>query len=206
MYCRTRIALAALAAGCVLAVAVGSAGARRFEFSEQRFGIVFEEVGYSGGGTSARCKITLAGSFHSRTISKVAGALIGYITAGNVVPPCIEGSARLLPETLPWHIRYQSFSGVLPRISSIEIGIVGWAYLQICIGQSCLFRSTAERPVSWFLNLEATGRVTSVRWDEANQVPLNGISAICPQELRLAGTGSFTVLNSSTAITVRLVQ
>jgi hypothetical protein len=217
MHIRTRLALASLAATLVFAAAADLAGARRIEVSEQRFRVVFPRVGYSSEGTNVECSITLAGSFHSRTISKVSGQLIGYITSGNVHRPCNAGEAWLLngterlpdgtaPATLPWHVRYESFSGTLPNITRIKIQIIGYSYLEICIGTSCLYKSTAARPVALFLEVSG-GKITSANWDEAMRVPLfisGGI--LCPAELVLAGAGEVTAAETTTRIAVRLVQ
>jgi hypothetical protein len=40
----------------------------------------------AGGGVSVSCPVTIAGSFHSRTIAKVSGALAGYITESTWSP------------------------------------------------------------------------------------------------------------------------
>jgi hypothetical protein len=52
-------------------------------------------------GESARCPLTLEGSFHARTIAKVAYALNGYITRAAVGVPasCTGSEATILQET-----------------------------------------------------------------------------------------------------------
>jgi hypothetical protein len=45
---------------------------------------------------TTRCQVTLEGSLHTRTIAKVQGALIGYITTARLA--CSSGSLTILPE------------------------------------------------------------------------------------------------------------
>lgn len=76
-------------------------------------------------GEIVRCPVTFEGSFHSATITKTAGSLIGYVT-NVIVGSCVTGrageksaSARANTETLPWHRQYTSFTGTLPNIGSV---------------------------------------------------------------------------------------
>jgi hypothetical protein len=218
MNVRIRLAIAAIASIAALAAMVGAAAARRFEVSEQQFRATFEQFGYNGGGVNVLCRVTLSGSFHSRTISKVCGQLIGYITQASLARPCIQGEAWVLngverlsdgttsSNTLPWHVRYMSFTGTLPSITRIQVAVVGYAFLEICIGSSCLFKSTAERPALFDFTL-SSGRVTGFKWDETAQVPLfirGGIT--CPTEVVFEGTGAVTATATSREVFVRLVQ
>lgn len=216
MHTRTRIVLAALAAASTLALGAGAVGARRIEVSEQQFRATFEHFGYEGGGVKVACRMTLSGSFHSRTISKVSGALIGYITQEAFAHPCIEGEAWVLngveaPEgvtsanTLPWHVRYVSFSGTLPNMTGIRVAIVGDSFLEICIGASCLYKSTEARPALFEFTL-SSGRVTGFRWDETRQVPKFSGSIVCPAEVVFEGTGAVTATATGREVFVRLVQ
>jgi hypothetical protein len=116
--------LAALAATLILGIALASASANRIAFSEGAFRLVFSPLSILPSfGTSARCPVTLAGSFHSRTITKTAGSLIGYINAV-AIGTCELGAARVNTETLPWHIQYASFAGTLPAITVISHNLI----------------------------------------------------------------------------------
>jgi len=126
-----------------LATAVGVAAATRLELDERRFNAKWSSLKFKGpfGETHANCPITLEGSFHSNTIAKTVGALIGHIsraTSGT----CIEGSTTILQESLPWHITYAGFSGTLPDITLIMINLVG-ASFQVPL---CLSTTTTARP------------------------------------------------------------
>jgi hypothetical protein len=106
-------------------------------------------MNFKGAGiTISSCPITLEGSFHSATISKVANALIGHVSRASIGACSTEGRASILAETLPWHVRYRGFTGTLPTISGVGLSIVGmaWRITRIPLFGECLSRSTAERP------------------------------------------------------------
>jgi hypothetical protein len=198
-----RISTCAIIATALLAVAVGTAAARRFEISEQRFRAVFAPLTIGAEGqTPAICNLTLEGSFHSRTTSKVIGALLGYITAAEMTN-CTSETARVLRETLPWHILYVSFTGALPNITSIRIDIRDAAFLVRAFNFiSCLYRPESAHPLLLEMLL-TVGSANRIRLDESARIPGSGI---CP-EIFLQGTGELFIQSStSTRITVRLVQ
>ncbi len=151
-----KLLLATIAATGLLALVVsGGAFARRFRVDH-----IYEaqgefEIALAGGAINIICKLTLQGTFHSAsggsaTFSKVCGALVAVIShAENGA--CVGGNGRALTETLPWHVRYRSFSGTLPSVSEILYQLVG-ASIRVAIGaSSCLIRTTAARPLlmSW---------------------------------------------------------
>jgi len=144
-------------------IVVASASARNFSISERRLSATFSRVEFSGGFGTVRCNITLSRTLHGGTIPKVLETLIGYMTAVSV-GGCETGSATILGETLPWHLRYQGFLGTLPNILGIIRRIVGWA-MQIrepAFGITCLATSTAASPVTETMNREAGGRLSSL--------------------------------------------
>jgi hypothetical protein len=198
-----RIPICATIAAFVLAAAVSTATARRFELSEQRFRTVFAPMTFGAQGQQpAICRVTLEGSFHSRTLSKVVGALLGYITAAEV-NNCTQETARFLRETLPWHILYVSFSGALPNITSIRIDVRDARVLVRAFGfVSCLYTAGSGNSL-FFDALLTSGSANRLRADETAVIPGTGL---CP-ELFLQGTGETFILGStSTRITIRLVQ
>jgi hypothetical protein len=221
MRTRSKVLLAALAAAVVLGALASDAGARRFEVSEQHFRAVFENLKFIGSiGTSFEivCRTTLEGSFHSRTISKVCGQLIGFITRAFVQRPCTGGGevwflngsevqeGVTLGQTLPWHIRYDGFAGVLPRITRINIQVISYSLLVFFSLSRCLYLSNAERPA--YMEFEVIeGQLARLRHDETRSIPLHStISGICESTIRLAHDAPVTVQGRTTAINVRLVQ
>jgi hypothetical protein len=228
MRTRSRLLLAALIAAATLATAIGTAGARRIQFSENHIRAVWEAAErttvFDGGGLfEIECRLTVEGSFHSRTLSKVSGQLIGYITEAEAPLTCLGGGEVAIlngfepdengvevPNTLPWHVRYDSFRGVLPRIEGIRIQIINGSVLGWNLFSGCLYTSTAAKPLFAILEVEAGGAITAMRWEEIFNIPLaleGALFGFCPAGVRLRRKStSFTVQRGTVRITVRLVQ
>lgn len=150
-----KLLLAMLGATVLLGSLVGSTSARSFSATSQTWRATWREVRYNGAFGNMTCEITLEGSLHTRTIAKTVGGLIGYISSATL-GPCREGGATILRETLPWHMRYLSFTGTLPRIETIRENVVGFALrirepLATCLGQS-----TASSPMVLTFNRNTT--------------------------------------------------
>lgn len=214
---RSKLVLSALVAAIVLSAA-GTAQARRFELSNQLFRAVWG-AGHrltfastaEGSSFIVVCEVTLEGSFHSRTLSKTCGQLVGYVTRAAFALPCEGGTFSIPPTTLPWHIRYDSFVGTLPNITRIRLQLVNAAFLlRITFGVNvgCLYQSTTASPAFMFVELE-TGGVSALAPDNFPTISIrtrleNG--GFCPEALVYGGASAVTVLNSTTRITIRLVQ
>lgn len=195
--------LGAIALSLALAV---SASAGRLSTSSQTFRSSFRELRVDGAFGSINCRITLEGSIHTRTITKTGGSLIGYVTAANL-GTCSQGSATVLRELLPWHIRYSSFSGTLPSIASIRTDITEFS-LRIrepVFAITCLAESDSLHPAVATFNREAGGSLTTTTISGAD------IPALCePNNFSVlarfsSDAGLVTVLNSATRITVTLI-
>jgi len=220
---RSKILLSALAAALVLAAAIGTAQARRIELSNTNIRAVWtaaEPLVFETSLANISCSVTLEGSFHSRTLSKVSGQLVGLITRAAVARPCNVGEAWVLNgverlsngtttmNSLPWHVRYDSFTGTLPRIEKIRLQLIGASFLIAFAGQGCLVRTEAAHPAFGFVEVEVLGGVTGLRADETVSIPpnvkLEGLLN-CPNG-RFVGRAAVTLLGNTTRITVRLVQ
>jgi len=77
--------LAVVSATVLLGALVASASANHLEISSQTTKTTWTRWNFRGGFGTFECEVVLSGSFHSRTIAKTAGSLIGYITAATVV-------------------------------------------------------------------------------------------------------------------------
>src|SRR5215216_7887633 len=142
----------------MLAAFVGTANARSLSTSSQTFRAGFDRLDFISA-FSLECPATLEGSLHSRTIAKVAGNLIGYITRA-VLGRCIRGSATILTASLPWHVRYVGFEGTLPAIGRLLTNVSG-SQFQIrepTFGITCL--ASGGIPSLTF-NREAAGALTT---------------------------------------------
>jgi hypothetical protein len=214
----SKLLLTALGAAAVLGALVSAASANRIALSNQTFRATWtwefvEPIGF----IALRCPVTIEGSFHSRTMSKVLEQLIGYVTQATLAETrCTGGSARILTETLPWHIRYNGFGGTLPAITRINIRIVGLAFLmQLPLPegmQRCLYKSTAASPFKGVVNRNTTTGEATTLTPETARIPLFSealnefTTPVCFATIGLrSSTTSFTVQNSTTKITVTLV-
>lgn len=204
----TRLALAVLAAGCMLLALSGAAGANRLSLTNQSIRWTFAEYSDTNAGIRISCEVTLEGSLHSASFAKVSGALIGYVNRASVRSPCRGewGDMHFLTETLPWHMRYHAFAGTLPAITSATVDLVGWAWNYPGLGMGpCLYRSTPENPARWILGRERNGAITSVTADSTIAVRLFSGELSCASTINYEGTGSMTVAGSSTLVTLTLI-
>jgi hypothetical protein len=196
--------LAPLLATAVLTAATGSASATKLAANITHWRatfnpVVFRELGFNG--ATLRCDVTLEGSFHSRTSSKVSGQLSGSTTRVVVSEVCTGGSERVLAATLPWHIRYQSFTGTLPSITAINMVLVGDSFLIEGFGfVSCLYTTTEAHPTHARANREAGGVITSLQLSGSIPSSTGG----CPDS-EITGTGSVKDETGTVSLTVSLV-
>lgn len=191
-----KLLLAAIGATVLLGAAVGSASARILSTSSQTYRVAFASVRYRGPFGTTDCVVTLEGSLHSRTIAKVAGSLIGYITVG-ALGACTAGTATILRETLPWHVRFHSYTGTLPNITSIRMATDTHFKIRAPEGITCLHASTPEAPA--FLIFTLLNRVVT----GANRG--GTIPSACGSATLTSNSAPVTVLNSASAITVTLI-
>jgi hypothetical protein len=149
MRLRTKAVLGLMTtAAILLAVATGSASATRLFVDDVDFRIAWGGLRFTTGGTTVACPVVLNGEFHSHTIFKRPGSLIGIISQAEVNgAQCANGIAEELPETLEWHVQYDSFTGRLPNITGIGVLIEGASFLMSFGVSVCLFFSEAEEPM-----------------------------------------------------------
>jgi hypothetical protein len=207
----TRILVAALIVAITLAVAVGTASARRLAASELFFLAHYSAITFEGGEVRVVCAFSMEGSFHSRTLEKVTRSLIGYITEVRIKRPCSGGESWALTsqegraETLPWHILYERFIGALPNITGIEISDDNIAFSMETVGILCLYQSSTTSPARGIVNREAGGKTTSMRASETAAVPKKEGSLFCPASAAFKGTGIVGTQVGYREITVTLV-
>jgi hypothetical protein len=214
----TKLVFAGLAAALLMSFAVGTASARRIRLSEQGFLARWTALTFKAAGQEVKCPVTLEGSFHSKTLSKVCGQLVGYVSTAQVPrglrPPCTGGLATALTETLPWHIQYRSFAGTLPTIEKIRIQLVGARFQVQPDGfPACLAGTTQSAPAAADITVGAeTGGgerdTTTIEALEEFAIPLGGgFACTLGGSGRFSGTGEvFTLVTPQSRIKVRLVQ
>jgi hypothetical protein len=197
-----KVLLAALGATVLLSALVSTASARSFSTTSQGLRSTFREVRFRLPFFTTSCQVTLEGTLHSRTIAKVAGALIGYITRAEL-GPCTSGSYTILRETLPWHVRYLGFTGTLPTITSMRANVIGWSWrMREPFGITCLWRSATTEPVTLTYNREASGTLTS---SELGGTVTAGPECVEEPGVFSSDRGPVTVLGATTRVTVTLI-
>lgn len=178
MRTHTKLLLAAIAASLALASAVSTASAGRISVSETRFSQIWRPIlFFTGDGVTIHCDMTLEGSFHYRSIAKVARSLIGYVTKAviqHVGDVCAEGDAFTLngvevalrvtlANTLPWHITYEGFEGTLPGMTGIRVLIRPSFVLNELLTTLCLYSGNLQAVIK----RDAGGRATQIIPDES---------------------------------------
>ena len=142
----SKLLLATVGASVLLGALVSSASARNLSVSNQSISGMWSSVEFNLPGATTRCHVTLEGSLHSRTMPKMIGSLIGYITRA-ILGRCEEGTATISRESLPWHVTYSGFQGTLPNITSIITHVIGASFhIREPFGIRCHVRLTPERP------------------------------------------------------------
>lgn len=202
----TRFLLAVATTVTVLTFA-GSVSANKLSVNATRQRIVFTPISIlTSGGNIINCNVTIEQGFHSATLAKVAGSLIGvYTQAAN--SPCTGGRVTIHIPTLPWHMRYSGFGGTLPNINIMYQSILGLsARIQPTGSIACTMRSTVENPARFAANVSAGGATRSLRADETAGMPLEGFFCAFGGEAFLRGTGTITRSGTTVQdVTTRLI-
>ena len=206
---RAKLISVSAAVAVVLALAVGAASANRLSVSNSQFRFLMRSFELTSSQFEITCGVTLEGSFHSRTFAKVQGALVGFFSRASVdTPGCTGGRMSVLAESLPWHVRYRSFSGTLPAISAVALDVVGFTLLfENTIAQVCLYRATEASPMRGRFVLGEGGTIQ--RWEFLPEalIPLFRKLATfpCPENLMLGNLATVSLLGTTTALTLRLI-
>lgn len=198
--------LVGLTAALILSLAISSASANKLSISNRNIRAVWTPMRFVGGGNTVSCNVTLEGSFHSATIAKARGALIGHISRGSL-NNCTGGSATILSATLPWHVQYESFAGTLPDINTVRILFIGASFqFQPAGSLTCLMRTSTTEPTGAIAFLEQE-RVIAFTINPLLEIRLTGQGGLCAFSggAHLEGIGVLTLLGNTTAISIRLI-
>jgi len=214
-----------LAVAALLAVAVTTASANNLSISNNRIRAVWAPVTVIIPESALEfvCTLTLEGSFHSSTIRKVLGTLVGHVTRAVVGHPC-GGAGEMYvhngteaplgnvqPTSLPWHLTYQGFTGTLPTITETRILIRGirvtafWRVGEITL---CLavFGNAEESIISEW-KIGAGGRVIAIQFlaqPLRRRETFNMTS--CQPNIRLNSSATtITLLGETTPISITLI-
>jgi hypothetical protein len=217
-----KLILTALAASLLLSAMVSTASARSLSTSNQNIRATWTSLEFEAPGNTIRCQVTLEGSFHTRTIAKSPEALIGAITKAIVnQSACTNGSGATFngveryngtttPNTLPWHLQYNSFTGTLPNILTVRVALSRFRF-----GITIPFACTAQvgnttdrivaaaalgagREITELTPVEGSNTATVIRRD-------SDPFGLCPGTGVLRGRALVTLLGATTRITITLI-
>jgi hypothetical protein len=216
MNLRLKATYVGVAAGIAFLMAAHVAGASTLSASARPVRAVWPEesklhFSNTAAGIEVACAVTMEGSFHSSTIAKTRGSLVGYITRAIQAPieTCQKTNITnvlVLTASLPWHVRYDSLTGTLPSITGIRFQTVGVAILVTGFGQSCLYRSSVAGPAFAIANREVGGAITSLSAEEGSSIPLMAGGALCPATATYSGAATrVTVLSETASIRITLI-
>jgi hypothetical protein len=204
-----KLLLAATTAALALGLAVSSASANHLSVNRRSVYIIWHPLTFTAVGETVECNVTFLGSFHETTIEKVSHALIGAVTHVEIANPCTGGTATILPESLPWHVTYEGFTGELPNIERVRILLLGATFdvFLNSFGTSCLGQTEEGEPAAGWAELErgGSGSIDNIRADESLAIGLNG-GFLCSlaESATFSGNGSVEDGNGE-LIVVRLI-
>lgn len=211
MLIRSKLLLAGLTAALVLSVAVTSASANRLSVDNKTFRVTWAPLSLVAEALSEpiNCSVTFEGSFHSNTIVKSEGLLIGHVYRASLGPCNGGGSATINQEALPWHIRYRGFTGTLPNITGVVLGLVGAKFTvhDNGTGLTCVTTTTATNPGIGITNVNTTTHlIETIRANENAPIPLRG-NFFCEIGGNgvFVGNGTVRLQNSTTRIRLTLI-
>lgn len=200
--------VAAAFGAMVLLAAAGNASARNISSSNSNVRATWSSLEVRTSLVTVRCSVTLEGSFHSRTIAKVGGSLIGAITRADIKrESCTNGESLPKDETLPWHITYEGFAGTLPNINAVTVAISRFRFLFSSSGLCTNAEyGTSTDSITGRASREAGGAITTLEPVEGrNTVSLVAARELCPASGRFVGSATVTALNSSSRVTLTLI-
>jgi hypothetical protein len=213
MKASARVLLTLLAASAFAASLAASATARNFSVSNRNIRVVWtaaRPLEFISNIAPIRCEVTLEGTLHCATIAKVAEALIGFITRARVREETCEDNelgteilAEIVQESLPWHLRYVSFSGTLPRVR-VRVRVINAVFrlIRVPIIVNCLYRVNIDGLIGGPAGNNIDEGNATLRPDES--LEFNSETFGCFRARLRSAPISITLLGTTTGIRVRL--
>jgi hypothetical protein len=208
MRLHTKLIVTALATMALFASMVGNASARNISYSSRNLTEPFDPMVWVNPVSNISCRVTMEGSFHCATISKVERALIGYISRATTdYSTCRSSSfairARVRQSTLPWHVTYVNFIGRLPGVTITElIERAGFELDNVPLVGTCNYTVRGEA----FVGGPAGGGINegnaTIRPDSSRRY--RSETGGCPETSLSSRPTPITQLGTTTAIIARL--
>lgn len=126
----TKVITAALTMALLLSLAAGTASARNgLSVETTHFIVLFPELTFNAG-ANIICNVQLDVTLHA-TVAKVRLTLAGFTNIQVFEETCRSGRAGLLNSSRqrvrglvgPFHLTYESFTGTLPNVTSVTLGV-----------------------------------------------------------------------------------
>ena len=180
---------------------------------EQRFDIKWARLSFSNSSIGIRitCPVTLEGSFHSATIMKRVGLLVGYITGANINEAACEGGiVHINRETLPWHLTYEGFRGALPNITGVTFLLLRatWELDPAGLLPRCRSVTEAGHRAQGIASVVAEGggilKIERFKADETAEIPCREAGG-ASLGLRQVGEADVFALGSTRRLLLRLL-
>lgn len=216
MRAASKLVLATLAATALLALASSGASARAFSVTERNFEFIWSHLienktslGFIDNVAKlTECNVTFLGSFVERTIAKTVGTKIAEIRHAERFL-CEEGEAEF--RGLNWNVVYRGFTGALPFITSVSIGLTNFSSRirrTEIFNTECIATATVAEPAVFIIEEIMGGEVENIRADETARIRLSGMNPLCGTthtELHLTGRGLVRNLPRTAKLTLTLI-
>ena|SRR5829696_1103341 len=208
MFKHSRLLFVVIGATVTLGALVGTASANRLSTTSRNIRATWAQLVSEGAfEQNLSCPVTLEGSLHSNVITKSAGALIGFISRSTVNAGACSGAAMtVLQASLPWHIRYASFTGTLPAITKVNVQVIGMSFRLLSgAGASCLFVTSTTQPATLGFNRAAGGALTSADFGGSITSTTGCLFGFRTTATLTGRSTTLTQLGLATGITVTLI-
>ena len=195
-----------LAATLLLASAISTATARNLSVNNQNIRAVWRSLEFiSGELVTVRCRVTLEGRLHSRTIVKSRGTLIGGITRIDFDEAnCTNGSFTPLRQIS--HLTYEGFTGTLPEIRTAILLLSRISFRLTVPGLCTSDYGNETDNLSLNVSISSRELSTITLISGRNRLTRTSGSFFCPGTAVLGGTSDpITLLGTTTRIRITLI-
>jgi hypothetical protein len=164
----SKLLLAAVTSALLLALVASTATALRSLEASPAGAITATAPVTFTSGTNVTSSVTLTGELH-RNIPKTRGALAGFIRGCTSTLGTAFGFVRIAITcalTLPWHVRFDSFTGTLPRIATIKLIVLNVSFLLRNLPNGELLNCLYQGDQPAIARVNAANEITEIQIDE----------------------------------------
>ena len=200
-----KLGLTALMATLLLASAISTASARNLSVDNTNIRAVWRSLEFISEIVTVRCRVTLEGRLHARTIVKNVGTLIGGVTRIDVDSRnCTNGEGIPLRQT--GMITYEGFTGTLPDIRTVILLLARISFQLIVPGVCTGNYGNETDNISGNMSVSSREITTISPISGRNTATRTSGSFFCPGSGRFGGTSdTVTLLGTTTRIRITLI-